>query len=87
MRCEEGDIPFAMAQRRKLDACNCETVVEILAELSRLDLALEVTTSGDEKTDIDLAPSGTAHSLNLGAFDSAKKFRLESDIEIADHRR
>src|SRR5207247_1556042 len=81
---EDGHVPAAAAQRRQLDAPDGEAEEEIVAEATRLDLAVEVAARRRDDPHVDALPVVRPDALHLAALDGAEQLGLEHGVELAD---
>src|SRR5208283_4230992 len=81
---QEVHVLTSFAERRKLDADDLETVVEVLAELAGGDGVGEVAVGGRDQADVDLDRLVGAHPDNLAALQGAEKLDLGAQGDVAD---
>jgi hypothetical protein len=72
---EKRHVALPFTERRKLDAPDGEPMKEIVAEPSRLNLSIEITSRGGKDAHIHLDRAIASHPADLGAFDRAQKLR------------
>ena len=80
---ERRDVPFAAPQRRELDAPDSESVEKIVAEASRLHLAVEIASRRRDEAHVDALEVVAAEAAHLLLLDRAQELRLERHVEVA----
>ena len=78
------DVLFAFAQRRDMKRDDADAVVEVLAELPRLDHALEVAISGGDQTHVHRHIDGPAQRTQFALLQDPQQFGLHQQARISD---
>ena len=81
---QRRDVLAPLAQRRDLDVDDVEAVVEVVAELARLDLAPQVAVGGGDDADVDLDRRRGADRQDLLRLDGAQQLDLQAERQVAD---
>src|SRR5258708_40042512 len=80
---EYGDVVFSIAQRRHLDRKNAEPVIEIFANPSRGDQALEVAVSRRNNAAVAPPRRVIADGFKLAVLQHPQQFRLHRERQLA----
>src|SRR6187455_3760643 len=81
---ERRQILAPFAQRRHQNGYDVETIIQIIAKLSRSHQRLEVAMGRGENPDIDLDRLAGADPFELAFLEDAKEFRLKVERQVAD---
>ena len=81
---EDGDLLGAVAERRDEDIDDVEAVVEVLAEASLGDGALEVLVGGGDDADVDLDVAAGAQAGELAILQDVQELGLQRQGHLAD---
>ncbi len=81
---EQGDVLFALAERRDLDRHDVQPVEEVLAEAALLDLLLQVAVGRGDDAHVHGDQLAAADPLDLARLDRAEQLRLGLRAQVAD---
>src|SRR5580698_4089877 len=81
---ENWNIIGAIAQRRKIDLHDIESIEQIFPEGSLLDHFADIATGGGDHAHIDLFILMATNGGEGQRFQHAQKFGLETKLEVAD---
>ena len=81
---EKGDVAGALAEGRQFDFHGADAVVEVAAEASVLDGALEVAVGGGDDADVGVGLALGADGVENAAFEDAEEAGLILRGELAD---
>ena len=73
-----------LAQRRHADGHDVESVVEVLAELARPHLGLQVAVGGGDDAHVDLEGAAAADPLEFALLEHAQQLGLKGGADLAD---
>jgi hypothetical protein len=81
---EQHDVATAIAKRRELDPRDRQSMEEVVAKASRLDLLIEVPPRRCEQADIDANGLHASDATKLRTLDRSEQLRLQRELEVAD---
>src|SRR5215213_11585050 len=81
---QQRDICMALAQSRQLDGDDIEPVVEILPEISSVDLAREVLVGGGHHSGVHFDATGAADTFELPLLEHAQELFLRGERHLSD---
>src|SRR5436309_9616336 len=81
---ERREVVAPLSKRRERDREHAQPIVEIAAELARLDHAPEVAVRGGDDADVEPPHAGSAERPHLAVLHDAQELRLERGQEVLD---
>ena len=81
---KRGDVFLTLAQRRRADGNDIQSIVEIFAKTSGADFFGEVLVRRGDHAHIDLDHCRSADRLDLPFLQDAQNFRLRAQRHVAD---
>ena len=81
---DDEHVVAALAQRRQPEVDDVEAVVEVLAELARLDHLLEVAVGRGDDADVDLLGLAVADAEDDPLLQRAQQLHLQLQRQLAD---
>src|SRR5258706_5348909 len=84
MRCQQGNVLGALAQRRQFDWENAKAIVKVLTESSLPDLELQVPVRRGDDSDIHSAGAIFAEFFELPLLQHAQQLALQLQRDLAD---
>lgn len=81
---QQGDIAFSCRKRRQMQRDDVDAIIEILPEMSLVDLFQEVAIGGADKTDINLARSSAADPHDFPLLNDPEQFHLHIGTHLGD---
>src|SRR5207253_4312057 len=81
---ERGDVLLALAERRHIDVDDVEAIEEVVAELLRFYLSLQVFVRRADDPDVHLDRQRRANALDLSVLEDPKQLRLHRQAHLTD---
>src|ERR1700723_1926793 len=81
---QQGNVVFALSQRRYAHGKDVQPVIEVFAETPSLELNREFPIRGRDDSHIDFTRSIVADAFVLPLLKDAQKFRLQFEWQVSD---